>query len=190
MLSLFRPAAVLLALFTALTGMAYPTVLTAIAQFAFPGKSGGSLISERGKVIGSGLIGQPFNAPEFFWGRPSATQFVPYNAKASGGSNLGTSNFALHEAVKARIKALRNADPENHAPIPVDLVTTSGSGLDPHISPAAAYYQFRRVARHRNLLEDRVRALVDQHVEDRLLGIWGEPRINVWRLNRALARMK
>ncbi|MDI1446874.1 potassium-transporting ATPase subunit KdpC [Polyangium sp. 6x1] len=189
MKSLLRPALVLLASFTILTGVVYPVLVTAVAQAAFPARAHGSLVRDGERVVGSELIGQPFDDPRFFWGRPSATAPYPYNAAASSGSNLGPTNPALRDAVSARIAALRAADPGNGAAIPVDLVTTSGSGLDPHISPAAAYFQVARVARARTLDEARVRALVDSHVEGRMLGVLGERRVNVLRLNLALEEL-
>lgn len=191
MLKELKPALLMLAVFTVITGGIYPLVVTGIAQGGFPHQANGSLIEHDGKAAGSELIGQPFTDPKYFWGRPSATGPVPYNASASSGSNLGPLNPALEEAVKARIDALKAADPGNAAPIPVDLVTASGSGLDPHISPAAAEYQLGRVARARSLSPDAVRILVTQHSEDRQLGLLGEARVNVLALNLALdARMR
>jgi len=185
-----RPAVVSLVLFTALTGIVYPVVVTGIAQVIFPRQANGSLIMKDGKVVGSALIGQPFDDPKYFWGRPSATSPFAYNAGASTGSNQGPTNPDLKKAVQGRIDALKAADPGNAAPIPVDLVTASGSGLDPHISPAAALYQVRRVAKARSLSEDALRNLVEQHVEGRQFGFLGEPRVNVLRLNLALDAMK
>jgi potassium-transporting ATPase KdpC subunit len=184
-MSALRPAAVLLLLFTLLTGVAYPLAVTGIAQLAFPKRASGSLIAGGRGVRGSELIGQPFADAKYFWGRPSATS-PAYNAAASSGSNLGPSNPALVEAVKARVAALRAADPENTALVPVDLVTASGSGLDPHISPAGAAYQVHRVARARGLADERVQKLVAARVEGRDLGVLGEPRVNVLLLNLAL----
>jgi potassium-transporting ATPase KdpC subunit len=182
-----RPALVSLVVLTVITGVAYPLAVTAIAKVAFPSQAGGSLIIDKdGTVLGSTLIGQPFDDPKYFWGRPSATSPYPYNASASSGSNQGPTNPALIQAVQARVDALRAADPGNTAPVPVDLVTASGSGLDPHISPAAALYQVRRVARARSLDEAKVRQLVDAHTDGRQLGFLGEPRVNVLALNLAL----
>jgi K+-transporting ATPase ATPase C chain len=186
--SLAAKAAGLLAVMTLVTGVAYPLLVTGIAQAAFPEKANGSLIMKDGKVVGSKLIGQPFEDPKHFWGRLSATTPAAYNAGASTGSNLGPTNEALTKAAQARIDALRAADPGNQAPIPVDLVTASGSGLDPHISPAAAAYQLPRVARARGMSEDAVRALVAANTEDRSFGVLGEPRVNVLLLNLALDR--
>lgn len=187
MISLLRPAMVLLGLFTLVTGLLYPLAVTGVAQGVLPTPANGSLLVEGGRVAGSELIGQPFDDARFFWSRPSATAPFPYNGAASTGSNLGPSNPALADAVLGRIEALRAADPGNEAPVPVDLVTASGSGLDPHESPAAALYQVGRVARARGLPEDRVRALVERATEGRWLGLFGEPRVNVLRLNLALA---
>lgn len=181
-----RPALVLFVLLSAITGIGYPLLVTGIAQAAFPAAANGSLVLQDGKPVGSALIGQHFSDPAFFWGRPSATADKPYNAMASGGSNLGARNPALVDAVQARIAALRAADPGNTAAVPVDLVTASASGLDPEISPAAAQFQAARVARQRGLPEAAVRALVDTHTAQPLFGFIGEPRVNVLALNLAL----
>jgi K+-transporting ATPase ATPase C chain len=175
---------------TVLTGVAYPLLVTGLAQLAFADRANGSLIENQGKVIGSELIGQPFEEPKYFWSRLSATTPAPYNAAASAGSNLGPTSDALTKTAKARIEALRAADPASDAPVPVDLVTASASGLDPHISPAAALYQVPRVARARQLDQGRVRKLVADSVETRLFGVFGEPRVNVLRLNLALDGLK
>lgn len=185
-----RPALTMLLLLTVLTGLGYPLAVTGLAQLLFPNQANGSLIVLDGKVIGSRLIGQYFDKPEYFWSRPSATSPFPYNAAASGGSNLGPTNPVLIEAVKARIVALRAADPGNDSPIPVDLVTASGSGLDPHISPAAALYQVKRVARARGLDEAIVQTLVAEHTEERQFKVLGERRVNVLQLNLALDAMR
>jgi K+-transporting ATPase ATPase C chain len=181
-----RPAIISLVLLSFITGIAYPLAVTAVAQLAFPTQANGSLIERDGKVVGSALIGQPFDDPKYFWGRLSATGPAPYNGGASSGSNYGPLSDALLEAVQGRIDALKNADPGNALPIPVDLVTASGSGLDPHISPAAAAYQTARVARARGLPEETVRELVAVHTRGRQLGFLGEPVVAVLRLNLAL----
>jgi potassium-transporting ATPase KdpC subunit len=186
MKSLLRPAVSLFVLLTAITGIVYPFVVTGVAKVAFPSAAAGSLIVLDGKVVGSELIGQNFSDPKYFWGRPSATAPMPYNAAASSGTNQGPLNPALADAVKGRVEALKAADPENAKPIPIDLVTASASGLDPHISPAAAEYQVERVARARQLRPEAVRALVEQPTEGRQWGIFGEKRVNVLKLNLAL----
>jgi K+-transporting ATPase ATPase C chain len=186
MTKLLRPALTLLGLLSVLTGLVYPLAVTGLSRVALPGPAGGSLITEGGAVRGSSLIGQAASGPAYFWGRPSATGGKPYDAASSSGSNLGPSNPALLDAVRERIAALRAADPGNTAPVPVDLVTASASGLDPHLSPAGALFQVARVARARHLDEARVRQLVAAHTEGRTLGVLGEPRVNVLDLNRAL----
>lgn len=187
MTSYFRPAATLLLLMTILTGGLYPALVTLLAQSIFPAQANGSLIQDKqGQTVGSALIGQSFSQARYFWGRPSATAPYPYNAAASGGSNLGPTNPALSDAVKQRIQALQQLDPNNHAPVPVDLVTASASGLDPHISIAATHYQIKRVAKARKLPESAVRALVESHTEPRQWRVFGEPRVNVLGLNLAL----
>jgi len=186
MLSQIRPALVALLALTLITGVAYPLLVTGVAKAAFPRQAAGSLIEQNGSVVGSTLIGQPFESPKYFWGRISATTPAAYNAGSSTPSNLGPTNPALTDAAKARIDALHAADPENTAPIPVDLVTASGSGLDPDISPAAAYYQAARVARARGVDEAHVKQLIAQHTEPPTLGFLGEPRVNVVALNMAL----
>jgi K+-transporting ATPase ATPase C chain len=191
-----RPAILMLLVMTVVTGVAYPLFVTAIAQVAFPYQANGSLLlDESGKPIGSELIGQSFDAPEYFWGRLSATSPVPYTAfnkeklTGSSGSNLGPLNPTLIANAQARIDALKAADPENNQEIPVDLITSSGSGLDPHISPAAARYQAGRVARARGIERSQVEQLIAEHTEGRTLGVLGEPRVNVLKLNLALDKM-
>jgi potassium-transporting ATPase KdpC subunit len=191
MLAQVRSALVVLAALTLVTGVAYPLLVTGIAQAAFPRQANGSLIVKDGKAVGSRLIGQSFDDPKYFWGRISATtdsngKALPYNGGSSAGSNLGPTNPALTDEVKGRIDALKAADPDNDAPVPVDLVTSSGSGLDPDISPAAAQYQVHRVAVARGLDASWVQAVVQAHTEGRQLAILGEPRVNVLELNLAL----
>jgi len=186
MIAQLRPALMTLLVLTVLTGLMYPLAVTGLAQGLFPEQANGSLIVREGHVTGSKLIGQYFAKPEYFWGRPSATTPFPYNAAASAGSNLGPTNPALVNEVKVRVAALRAADPGNNLPIPIDLVTSSGSGLDPHISPAAASYQIRRVAHARGLDEAVVRNVVARHTSGRQFGVLGEPRVNVLLLNLAL----
>lgn len=183
---LIRNAVSMLLVMTLVTGIAYPLLATGVAQALFPHQADGSLIEKNGKPVGSELIGQYFDDPRYFWGRPSATAPQPYNGTASNGSNLGPTNPALREAVQQRIDALRKADPDNTAPLPVDLVTASASGLDPEISPAAAQYQVARVARMRHMRVEQVQALVAKFTQGRQLGLLGEPRVNVLRLNLAL----
>ncbi len=181
-----RPALVVFGLLTVITGLVYPGIVTVIGRLAFPEQATGSVIMDGDRAVGSALFGQPFSDPRYFWSRPSATGPQPYNGGASSGSNLGAINPALAEAVTARVAALRAADPGNDHPVPVDLVTASGSGLDPHITPAAARYQAARVARERGMTEDEVFALIERHTEGRTFGVLGEPRVNVLRLNLAL----
>lgn len=181
-----RPILVFLGLFTLLTGAIYPLLVTAVSQTIFPHQANGSLIEQDGLVVGSELIGQPFDDPAYFWGRPSLTQPYPYNAAASAGSTVAPSNPALTERIAARISALEAAHPASTQPIPIDLVTASGSGLDPHISLAAVEYQLERVARVRGMDTAVVRQLVTEHTENRVFGLLGEPRVNVFLLNRAL----
>jgi K+-transporting ATPase ATPase C chain len=185
---MLRPLLVLFALLTVLTGLVYPLAVTGIGKAVFPNQVSGSLVVRDGKAVGSSLIGQSFQEPKYFWGRISATSPMPNNAAASGGSNLGPTNPALIEAVRGRIDALKAADPDNSLPIPVDLVTASASGVDPHVSPAAALYQVGRVARARHLDADKVRQLVMDHVETPQWGIFGEARVNVLLLNLSLDR--
>lgn len=189
MKTLIRPAISLLLLLTVITGGLYPAVVTGLAQTLFPHQAHGSLVMDGGQVVGSELIGQSFSEPKYFWSRPSATSPMPYNAANSGGSNLGPVNPALQDAVRARVEALKAIDPGNAQPVPVDLVTASASGLDPHISVAAARYQAARVARVRQLPQQEVDALVAQYTQAPLLGFLGEDRVNVLALNRALDRM-
>jgi len=186
MKSLLRPAVTLFVALTVLTGIVYPLAVTGISQLLFAHEADGSIVTVNGKPAGSALIGQQFSSPGYFWGRPSATGPYPYNAAVSSGSNLGPLNPALTDTVKARIEALKAADPGNDKPVPVDLVTASGSGLDPDISLAAAYYQATRVARFRKLPVERVKTLIGQHAHRPWLGILGEPRVNVLALNIAL----
>src|SRR5713226_4133865 len=183
MLTHCRTAIVSLAVLTLITGIVYPGVVTLVAQVAFPQQANGSLVLKDGKAVGSALIGQPFDDPKYFWGRPSATSPYADNAGSSSGSNLSPTNPDLIKAVQGRVDALRTADPGNTAPVPVDLVTASGSGLYPHISPAAALYQVPRVAKVRKLDPETVRQLVERHTEGRFLGFLGEPRVNVLTLN-------
>ena len=190
MKTIFRPALVLFLILTVLTGLVYPLITTGIAKTIFPNQAAGSLIQRDGKPVGSTLIGQNFSVSQHFWGRPSATSPMGNNAAASSGSNQGPLNPALVDAVKSRVQALRAADPGNTAPVPVDLVTASGSGLDPHISPAAAQYQVARVAKARGLDAARVNALVDQQTEGPFAGFFGEPRVNVLKLNLALEAIR
>ena len=175
---------------TVLTGLIYPFAITGLAQLLFPRQANGSLIYKNGKAVGSSLIGQSFDDPKYFWSRLSATSPMPYNAASSSGSNLGPTNPALFKAVQDRVDALRKVDPDNKRPIPVDLATASGSGLDPHISPAAAEYQVARVARVRGVAEPVVRTLVQKHTEGRFLGLLGEPGVNVLELNLDLDDLK
>jgi K+-transporting ATPase ATPase C chain len=189
-LTQIKISALFVAVFTVLVGLVYPVGLTLVGQVLFPKQANGSLIVVNGKTVGSELIGQTFDDPKYLWGRPSATSPSTYNAASSGGSNLGPTNPALIDAVKGRVETLRKADPENGAPVPMDLVTSSGSGLDPHISPAAAYYQASRVAKVRNLDLKVVQDLIDRHIEGRWLGFIGDPRVNVLKLNLALDALK
>jgi potassium-transporting ATPase KdpC subunit len=173
-------------LFTVLTGVIYPLVVTAISQIAFRHQANGSVVEQNGQPVGSELIGQQFDDPRYFWGRLSATEKAPYNAASSSGSNLGPTNEDLLKKIKERIETIRQAHPDQDGAIPIDLVTASASGLDPHISPAAVEYQIARVAKARGLTEDSVRQLVTSHTEGRTLGLLGEPRVNVLELNLAL----
>lgn len=190
MSSHLRAATMMLLLLTGLTGVVYPLAVTGIAQLVFPHQANGSLIMKDGKPIGSELIGQPFDNPKYFWSRPSATSPFPYNASASSGSNLGPTNLDLIKAVADRTERLKEAGPGHPVPVPVDLVTASGSGLDPDITPAAAFYQVPRVAKARGIPEDRLRQLVAEHTQDRQFGVLGERCVNVLKLNLALDAMK
>jgi len=191
MITHLKPAFILFAILTIVTGVIYPLGVTAVAQVLFPRQANGSLITDKsGKTVGSELIGQSFSDPKYFWGRPSATSPYANNAGASSGSNLGPTNPALSDAVKARLQALKDADSRNDAPVPVDLVTASGSGLDPHISPAAAAYQAGRVAKARSLNKTQVDELIAANTEGRQWRVLGEPRVNVLRLNLALDGLK
>ncbi|MBB5497448.1 potassium-transporting ATPase subunit KdpC [Paraburkholderia sp. MM5384-R2] len=190
MKNLFRPLIVIFAVLAAITGLAYPAVMTAFGQAAFHEQANGSLIEQNGKVVGSQLIGQQFDAPQYFWGRLSATSPMPYNPQSSGGSNLGPNNPALLDEIKGRLAALKAAGTDMSKPVPVDLVTSSGSGLDPEISPAAAAYQLERVAQARHLAPNDVQALVERYTTGRQFGVLGEPRVNVLKLNLALDEMK
>ncbi len=186
MISTIRPALVMFGALTLACGVIYPLAVTGIGSAAFPSQAGGSILEVDGKPVGSALIGQQFTSPKYFWGRPSATGPMPYNASGSGGSNQGPLNPAYADAVRARVEALKAADPGNTAPIPVDLVTASGSGLDPEISLAAAQYQARRVAAERRIAPEKVQALIGEHASGTVMGFFGEPRVNVLALNLAL----
>jgi K+-transporting ATPase ATPase C chain len=190
MKTLIRPAVSLFVVLTLVTGVVYPLVVTGVAKAAFPSQAGGSLVVQNGKPVGSSLIGQNFSDPKFFWGRPSATSPMAYNGQGSGGSNLGPLNPALTDAIKGRVDALRAADPGNKAAVPVDLVTTSASGLDPEISVAAAQYQAPRIARLRGLSPAMVDDIIAKHTQGRLFGLLGEPRVNVLDMNLELQRAK
>ncbi len=189
MLKEFKPALILLIALSVLTGMIYPALVTGLANAVFPNQANGSLLENEGKIVGSRLIGQNFADPGHFWGRPSATGPMPYNAAASSGSNQGPLNPALEAAVKGRIAALQASNPGQSAPIPVDLVTASASGLDPHISVAAALWQVPRIAGQRRLAETEITSLVSKHTEGRQWGLLGEPRVNVLALNLALDKL-
>ena len=190
MKALIRPAVSLFVLLTVVTGVVYPLAVTGVAKAAFPHQAAGSLIVQDGKAVGSSLIGQNFTDPKYFWGRPSATTPMANNGQGSGGSNLGPLNPALTDAIKGRVEALRAADPDNKAPVPVDLVTTSASGLDPEISVAAAHYQAGRVARLRGLSPAVIDDLIARHTQERLFGLLGEPRVNVLDMNLELQHTK
>jgi K+-transporting ATPase ATPase C chain len=185
----FRPAITLFLLFTLLTGAIYPVAITVLAQTIFPHRANGSILEPNGQAIGSELIGQQFDDPRYFWGRPSATEKVPYDAALSSGSNLGPTNDDLLNKIKERVEAIRQAHPDLTGPIPADLVTASASGLDPHISPAAAQFQVTRVAKVRSMSKDRIQELINANTEGREFGVLGEPRVNVLRLNLALDQL-
>ncbi len=186
MLTMIRNSLMSLLLFTIITGLIYPLAVTGLAQVIFPGQANGSIITKNGKPVGSSLLGQQFENSKYFWGRLSATTPYPFNGGSSSGSNLGPNNPDLMKAVQARIQALQSADPGYEAKIPVDLVTASGSGLDPHISPAAAEYQLHRIAKNRGIDESKIRALIEEHTNGRWIGVVGEPVVNVLELNLAL----
>jgi K+-transporting ATPase ATPase C chain len=188
MRALLSTAAAMTAVLTLSLGMGYPLLVTGVAHLLFPWQANGSLIVQGGRVVGSTLIGQPFHSQRYFWGRPSATTPYPDNAASSQGSNLAPTNAALLDAVNRRISQLRSSDPANHRPVPIDLVTSSGSGLDPDITPAAAYYQAARVARARGISVESVRRLIRDHIEERQFGLLGERRVNVLELNVTLDR--
>jgi potassium-transporting ATPase KdpC subunit len=190
MLKIIRPVIVSLFVFTVITGILYPLAITGIAQLLFPDQANGSVIMKNGRPTGSSLIGQPFDNPKYFWGRLSATSPFPYNSASSSGSNRAQTNPDLIKQAQERISILREADPQTTAPVPADLSTASGSGLDPHISPAAAEYQIKRVAKARRLDETKVRMLVTNYTEGRQLGIFGEPRVNVLKLNLAIDELR
>ena len=190
MIKQIKPALILFAILVIVTGLVYPGIITGLAQLIFPHQANGSLITENGQVVGSELLGQQFTDPKYFWGRLSNTGNYPYNASASGGSNYSVLNPNLEQAVKQRLAELKAADPTNNLPIPVDLVTASGSGLDPNISLEAAQYQLTRVARLRGLSTDQVQALINRYTTGRFLGFIGEPRVNVLNLNLALDGLK
>lgn len=189
MLTTMRNAIMSIIIFTIITGLVYPLIVTGFAQMIFPAQANGSIINMNGNAVGSALLGQQFDDPRYFWGRPSATMPYPYNGAASSGSNLGPNNPVLDKAIQERASALRAADREEPTMIPIDLVTASGSGLDPHISPAAATYQLRRVAKARGIEEAKVRVLVAANTEDRQFGILGEPRVNILKLNLSLEEL-
>ncbi|QWR78975.1 potassium-transporting ATPase subunit KdpC [Candidatus Magnetomonas plexicatena] len=190
MMAVLRTSIISLVVFTVILGIIYPLAMTGIAQSVFPDKANGSIIIKNGKAVGSYLIGQPFTDPGYFWSRPSATTPYPYNGASSSGSNLGQNNPDLQKALAERIAALKSADPENTKPIPIDLITSSGSGLDPHISPSAALYQVHRVAKHRGLNDSVIASLVEKLIEHRQFGVFGEPVVNVVKLNMGLDELK